>query len=282
MSNSNYPNSMLHHQPGAAERVEVVNPIEIDFSQIELDLSEINVDLTSIETLIGVSNDKLDEVKGAIEGLELELDLTTLEGDTAAIRTAVEAMEAALDLSVLEGDTAAIRTAVEDLELSIDLSVLEGDAAAIKNAVEAMEAALDLSVLEGDTAAIRTAVEAIDLSTLEGDLAAVKGELAPLTDKALGVSVTASEAAVVEVNVGGKTTVTAWVTNTGVTNALDYKLIRYADATTDFSRVIVDWSALSANSTAIPIDIVAFPGRYVIQLRSTSGTTANVALQAGG
>jgi hypothetical protein len=209
----NFPNSILHHQPGAAERVEVVNLDTLDLSQLELDLSEINVDLTSIETLITSSNEKLDEVKGAIEALELDIDLSTVESDVAAIKTAVEAF---------------------------------------------------------------------DFSGIEGDLAAIKGELEPLTDKDTGISVTASEVAVVEVSISGRTTLTAWVSNTGGTNALDYKLVRYADATTDFSRVIVDWSALSASSNAVPIDIIAFPGRYVIELRSTDGTTANAALQAGG
>jgi len=261
----NFSNSVLHHQPGAAERVEVVNPIEIDFSQIELDLSEINVDLTSIEGLITTSNEKLDEVKGAIEALELDIDLSTLEGDVSAIKTAVEA----IDLSTLEGDVSAIKTAVE----AIDLSTLEGDAGAIKTEIEAANVTL------GE---IKTAVEGIDLSTLEGDLAAIKGEIEPLTDKETGISVTSSEAAAVEVSIGSKNTLTAWIVNTGVTNPLDYKLIRYADATTDFSRVIVDWSALSANSAAVPIDIIAFPGRYVIELRSADGTTANAALQAGG
>jgi hypothetical protein len=213
MSNSNFSNSVLHHQPGAAERVEVVNALELDLSQIELDLSEINVDLTSIETLIGTSNEKLDEVKGAIEALDLNIDLSTLEGDVGAIKTAVEA---------------------------------------------------------------------IDLSTLEGDVAGIKGELEPLTDKATGLTVTSTETAVVEVSISGRSTVTAWIVNTGSTNALEYKFIRYADATTDFSRVIVDWSELSANSAAVPIDIISFPGRYVIELRSADGTTANAALQAGG
>jgi hypothetical protein len=213
MSNSNFSNSVLHHQPGAAERVEVVNALELDLSQIELDLSEINVDLTSIETLITTSNTKLDEVKGAIESLELDLDLSTLEGDVGAIKTAVEA---------------------------------------------------------------------IDLTTLEGDVAGIKGELEPLTDKATGLTVTSTETAVVEVSISGRSTVTAWVVNTGSTNALEYKFIRYADATTDFSRVIVDWSELSANSAAVPIDIISFPGRYVLELRSADGTTANAALQAGG
>jgi hypothetical protein len=251
MSSLNFSNSVLHHQPGAAERVEVVNPIEIDFSQLELELSEINVDLTSIEGLITTSNEKLDEVKGAIEALELDLDLSTLEGDVSAIKTAVEA----IDLSTLEGDVGAIKTAVE---------------------------AIDLSTLEGDVGAIKTAVEAIDLSTLEGDVAGIKGELEPLTDKATGLTVTSSETAVVEVSISGRSTVTAWIVNTGSTNALEYKFIRYADATTDFSRVIVDWSELSANSAAVPIDIISFPGRYVIELRSADGTTANAALQAGG
>ena len=213
MSNSNFSNSVLHHQPGAAERVEVVNLDTLDLSQLELDLSEINVDLTSIESLIGTSNEKLDEVKGAIEALELDLDLSTLEGDVSAIKTAVEA---------------------------------------------------------------------IDLSTIEGDVAGIKGELEPLTDKATGLTVTSTETAVVEVSISGRSTVTAWVVNTGSTNALEYKFIRYADATTDFSRVIVDWSELSANSAAVPIDIISFPGRYVLELRSADGTTANAALQAGG
>jgi hypothetical protein len=98
----------------------------------------------------------------------------------------------------------------------------------------------------------------------------------------MGVTVTSSESAAVEVNVSGRTTLTAWLVNAGSTNAMDYKLIRYADDTNDFSRVVVDWSELLQNSAAVPIDIVAFPGRYVIELRSANGTTANVALQAGG
>jgi predicted nucleic acid-binding Zn-ribbon protein len=265
---TNFSNSVLHHQPGAAERVEVVNALELDLSQIELDLSEINIDLTSIETLIGTSNEKLDEVKGAIEALDLTVDLSTLESTTGEIKTELEAANVAL------GE---IKTAVEGLELSVDLSQLETTTGEIKTELESANVAL------GE---IKGAVEAleldVDLSTLEGDVAAIKGGLEPLTDKETGISVTSSETAVVEVSIAGRSTVTAWIVNTGLTNGLEYKFIRYADATTDFSRVIVDWSALSANSAAVPIDIIAFPGRYVIELRSADGTTANAALQAGG
>lgn len=182
-----FSNSVLHHQPGAAERVEVVNSIDIDLTALETTATE-------IKTEVEAGNIVLGEVKTAIEALDFSLDLTTLEGDVAGI----------------------------------------------------------------------------------------KAELEPLTDKELALTVTASEVAVVEVSVSSRTTLTAWVSNTGGTNALDFKLVRYADATTDFSRVIVDWSEVSASSSAVPIDIIAFPGRYVVELRSTAGTTANAALQAGG
>lgn len=75
-----YPNSILHNQPGAAERVEVVNQLEL-----ELDLDTIESELATVNVALG-------EIKTALEALEIDvdLDLTTLEGDVAAIKTAVE------------------------------------------------------------------------------------------------------------------------------------------------------------------------------------------------
>ena len=295
-----YTNVQLANTPGKAERVEVVG-LELDLSQVELDLSEINVDLTSIEGLIGVSNEKLDEVKAAIEALELDIDLSEIESKIDAanvtleeIKTGIDNIDIDIDLTAIETTATEIKSelesantalgeikdSIDNIDIDIDLTAIETIAGEIKTAVESTESIAGDIKTEAETAngnLERIEAEIVEgVKTLNKTIEEITRGTIKLYDLGAEIGTSYTTDPLVSLNTENKGLFSISIKNTGA-NALDFEVRKRAKWGAAVDYVFASQNGvLPGESAEFPVEGTAFAGRFDVYIKSAGGTTATV------
>jgi hypothetical protein len=154
--------------------------------------------------------------------------------------------------------------------LDIDLSVLEADSAAIKAELE--EANLTLDSIDDVSDEIKA-----ELVSIKAELEAIrKGTFLAANIASNQIASAYGSVAQFALNTVDNAIFALHIRNTGAA-AMDFEVRKRLDSTGTITYVHASQAAVAAGTNAtIPIEGVAFAGRYEVFLRSTSGTNARV------